>query len=287
MNVNGCWMTLDGYRFGAGTSVKIMDFIVGQRAVRDQDTDRHPQHGRHMGQDSDDGPELTLDLSVRAGGAEANLNEAGRLRAAWQGKQDPGELSVLTYALPGRVRRAYGRPRRFSAPNLHSALHENRYPVLATFQMEDPWFYDDTERSTTLRIIPTSEVGGFIFPLLIPWSTTRSGAPMSRIADVRGDAPAPYSVTFRGPVRDPWVDVAGQRLRLTGALAWDQTVTLDGRTRTVTRQDGASVVGMLHPTARLSGMALDPGSHDVTFGGVDPTGTATATLAWRDAYYFI
>ena len=280
-------MTLDGYRFGAGTTVRIMDLIVGQRAVRDQDTDRHPQHGRHMGQDSDDGPELTLDLSVRAGGAEANLNEAGRLRAAWQGKHAPGEYSALTYALPGRVRRVYGRPRRFSAPDLHPGLHNNRLPVLGTFQMADPWFYDDVEKSTTVRIVPASEYGGFVFPLLIPWSTTRSQAPLSRIATVAGDAPSVYRVTVRGPIRDPWVGVNGRRYLIRGSVAWDQTVTIDGRARTVTRQDGASVVGMLHPTARLSGMALDPGSHDVAFGGVDPTGTATATLTWRDAYYFI
>jgi len=35
---------------------------------------------------------------------------------------------------------------------------------------------------------------------------------------------------------------------------------------------------------RMSTTRLQPGTTVLSFGGTDPTGTATATLSWRNAY---
>jgi len=277
---------LDGYAFGTEDhEVWVQTLDLGTREQLTADAPISGGVGRVMGRDSEDAPEWTFDLRVRRGGG--TFDALGRLRAAWQGHAEPGALSVLRYSLPGRVRRVYGRPRRFTpdADAVRHAWHHGRAPVLASFQLADPRVFDDVARSVTLSVVPAS-VGGLEAPLVAPLSTVRSSAPRAGLVDAAGDAPAPVTVTFQGPITDPWVRGPGWEVGLSGHIAYDQTVTVDALAATATLSPGgASVGGRLTRRTRLRDAVLRPGQQELTFGGSDQTGTATVTISWRDAWW--
>ncbi|PYG00156.1 hypothetical protein SAMN05216184_10495 [Georgenia satyanarayanai] len=276
---------LDGYSFGTEDhDVWVQELDLGTRARVTADEHIAGTLGRLMGRDSEDAPEWTFDLRVRAEGQ--TLNALGRLRRTWQGPDTPGALSVLRYGLPGRQRRVYGRPRRFTPAGeaVRHAWHHGRAPVLATFQLADPRHFNDVAKSVTLSIVPAS-VGGLMAPLAAPLSTVRSSAPRAGFVTAAGDAPAPVAVTFRGPISDPFVRALGWEIGVAGHIAYDETVTVDALTTTALRSDGASVGGRLTRRTRLRDAALQPGQQEITFGGTDGTGTATATVTWRDAWW--
>lgn len=285
--INGSF-DLDGHQFGAGTPIRVRSFDPGPRVVADQDARLPAGHlGRHMGRDTEDGPEWTWDLIIKGGGGAATFDTVQALTTAWKRSHGPGEVSVLRYALPGRMRRVYGRPRRWAATKdaVRYGWHYDHYPVLATFQLADPRIFDDVARSVTLSVVPAS-VGGLEAPLVAPLSTVRSSAPRAGLVDAAGDAPAPVVVTFQGPITDPWVRGPGWEVGLSGHIAYDQTVTVDALAATATLSPGgASVGGRLTRRTRLRDAVLRPGQQELTFGGSDQTGTATVTITWRDAWW--
>lgn len=279
---------LNGQMFGAGTQVRVRAFEPGDRIVRHQDVDRPGRDGRLMGRDSVDGPEWTFDLIVKGGGGADTFDLLDQIRTAWERSHRPGELSVLRYALPGRVRRVYGRPRRF-APNMQSVKHGwhfDHYPVLATFQLTDPLIYADTASVLDLAL-GTASTEGVTWP--VTWPVVWGSTPGQRQGEVvvGGDAPVPFEVTFHGPSTGNasgfWAAGAGWRIDLDTTLAWDQSATVDTRTSTVTRNDGRSLAGSARGrflTARLS-----PGQQEISWGATDATGTARMTLTHRPGYW--
>lgn len=276
---------LDDLVFGTGTPVGVRSIDRGDRVIYHQDAPVGAADGLAMGRDRDGGPEWTLDLTVRAAGADEARAALRQLAAAWHRDHEPGEMSVLRWTEGGERRRVYGRPRRFrdfSHPHLLDAGH---FPVLASFQLADPRTFDDVARSVTLTIVPAS-VGGLVAPLVAPLSTVRSSAPRAGFVDAAGDAPAPVTVSFQGPITDPWVRGPGWEVGLSGHVAYDQTVTVDALAATATLSPGgASVGGRLTRRTRLRDAVLRPGQQELTFGGSDQTGTATVTITWRDAWW--
>lgn len=275
---------LDGYAFGTEAhDVWVHSLDLGSRAVNFTETRLRGGRGRRMGRATEDAPEWTFDLRVKA---VDTYDALGRLRTAWAGPERPGEYSTLRYGLPGRRRRVIGRPRHFTTDEntVRHAWHFQRSEVLATFQLADPRTFDDVAQQVTLSIVPAT-VGGLEAPLVAPLSTVRSSEPRAGHVTSHGLAPAPLTVTFAGPVTDPVVRGDGWEIGLRGALAYDQTVTVDALAGTAVRQDGASVAGRLTRATRLQDAALTPGQQEITFGGSDPTGTATATITWRDAWW--
>ena len=273
---------LEGFAFGAEQTWRVAEWDPGERTLAVGDVWPLARDGVLFGRDIESAPEWIYRLRARHVDVMAALAD---LRSAWEGRRaDPLDTSVLRYMLAGRVRRVYGRPRRFH-PLMTPWARPNRIlEVDTTFRLSDPLHYDDGERSVTLRIVPPS-TGGLLAPLVAPLSTARSSAPDARFITVRGDAPAPVRVTFHGPATDPWVRGTGWEVGLNGSIAYDGQVTVDTRTTTVLRADGASVAGMLTRRTRLAEVRLAPGVHELSFGGIDPTGTASATVAWRDAHY--
>jgi hypothetical protein len=178
----------------------------------------------------------------------------------------------------------YGRPRRYSGIVPDFIAESGIGHIVCDFQVNDRRHYDDAETSVALTIVPAT-TGGLEAPLAAPLSTVRSSAPRAGIVANLGDSDTPVKVVFKGPVTNPWVrSSAGLEVGLTGTLAYDQTVTVDSHSGLVTRQDGSPAAGLLTRKTRLSTTWLQPGTTELTFGGVDPTGTATATLSWRNAY---
>lgn len=276
---------IDDLTIGAGTPVGVKSLDRGDRVVHHQDSDVGGRYGIAMGRDRDGAPEWSLDLMVEASSRGEATAALRAIAAAWHRTYGPGDLSVLRWVENGVGRRVYGRPRRwrdFTHPHL---LDAGLAPALGTFQLADPRHFDDVAKSVTLSIVPAS-VGGLEAPLAAPLSTVRSSAPRAGVLTAEGDAPAPVTVTFKGPIVAPYVAGPGWRVGLTGRVAYDQTVTVDALAGTATlTPGGASVAGRLTRRTRLRDAALRPGGQEITFGGTDETGTATATVTWRDAWW--
>lgn len=281
---------LDGLAMGPGTEINVASVDQGGRLVRTQDTAAPGRDGRLMGRDTTDGPEWTFDLSVNGGGGAGTFDVVEALRGAWEREHEPGELSVLRYALPGRVRRVYGRPREFSPVSraTHMGWHFDHYPVLATFQLADPLVYDDAAVVLDLPLVSTPE-GVLTLPATLPWVLGgRSGQRAGEVV-VGGRAAVPFELTFHGPASGTasgfWAEGAGWRIDLATTLAWDQSVTVDTRTSTVLRNDGRSLAGSAR--GRFLTARLQPGQQEVRWGCNDPTATASMTLTHRPGYYSI
>lgn len=274
---------LDELTFGGGpgSPIRVVSFDPGSRTVIHRDAQVAGTLGRLMGSDDVDAPEWLFELAVEDGTDAALYDAVGRLEAAWQ----PTDTRWLRYGLPGRSRRVWGRTRRFRRNDVVWWDGVEHMPVDATFQLADPRHFDDVPQTVDLSIVPAS-VGGLEAPLVAPLSTVRSSAPRAGVVDAKGDAPAPVTVTFKGPITAPWVAGPGWQIGLTGTLAYDQTVTVDALAATATlTPGGASVGGRLSSRTRLRDAALRPGRQELTFGGDDITGTATATVTWRDAWW--
>lgn len=278
---------LGGVTFNDGGDLVVMDFTAGNPDVVDGDAPKPMGDGVFLGRDFLGSAVWAFDIETR-GRVEAGAIAANKaLAAVWRAPKarlTPNVAVPLSYKFGGRWRRVYGRPGKYAGINGDTMTRLGRGKITADFRVTDPLHYDDTETTVVLDIVPAT-TGGFIFPLVFPLTSVRSGEPRAGFVDNTGDADTPLKVTFHGPVVDPWVRAAaGWEIGLKGSLAYDVSVTVDPLAGTVTRSDGAAVAGMLTRKTRLSGSKLPPGRSELTFGGRDITGTATATLAWRNAH---
>src|SRR5699024_968450 len=135
-------------------------------------------------------------------------------------------------------------------------------------------------------LVPES-TGGIIFPLVFPMTTTITGGIRAGFVSNEGTAPAPIAVTFYGPVSNPRVYGDGWEIGVTGNLAYDQSVTVDALSLSVTNEAGAFVGGRLTRATRLKDAALAPGQSEVKYTGGDATGTSRAVVSWRHAHWSI
>lgn len=270
---------ISGYQFGdaewdiaewdTGTlQLETVDAVVGGR--------------RLFGRDSDIPQVWTLGLRTDAETEDEAQSKVAAFARAWRppALQSAGATVALRYKYLGRWRRVYGRPRGMSVPSTGPLAWAGKAELVADFELADALHYDDALQAVALESVPPSS-GGIVAPLVAPISTTRAGDTAYRFITVGGDAPTPLRVTFTGPITNPWVTVSGVRVALTGSVAYDQAVTVDARTRTVLRQDGASAAGMLGRRTRMDRLRLPPGTHEIRYGG---TGQATVTVAWRNAW---
>ena len=263
----------------------VRDFVPGGADVRDEDTAQVQRDGILPGTDLLGGRLWSWDLSARGNNLTAVLAANASLEAAWRTPDRllPGVKVPLSYLIDNRWRRVYGRPGRYSGIVPDHIAISGIGRVVCDFRVLDPSHYDDVESSVVLTIVPATS-GGLQTPFVFPLSTVRSSTPRAGSVVNAGDVATPLKVTFRGPVLNPWVRGPGLEIALAGALAYDQSVTVDARAGTVTRENGAPAAGLLTRKTSLTAALLQPGTTELTFGGTDQTGTATATLAWRNAY---
>lgn len=278
---------LNEYVIGGDSSypVYLAGLDTGVVDTLHQDTARPFSDSRAFGRDQHSGPAWTFELRFgRNISAATALAALGDVTHAWRSpSREPGDESVLRYRAGGRTRRVYGRPRNFSQnPNL---LFSHGYLVGAgQFVTSDAFHYADELRSVVVTLVPTN-AGGLVSPLISPLTTVAGGSRQGIISDVGGDAPAPVIVKFHGPVSAPSVGAGDWVVGLKGSLAHDESVTIDTRTMTVLRNDGASLAGDLTRGTYLSQARLAPGAQELVFRGSDSTGTATCTVSWRPTFY--
>lgn len=229
----------------------------------------------------------TFELTTNERDEVGALAAAGALVSAWRDPKvrlKPNVTVPLSYMVAGRWRRVYGRPGQITDPvsDVHATLGVGK--IVASFRVLDPNFYDDAETKVRLTIVPESS-GGIITPLVTPISTRMNNGRRAGLVENLGDVASPLTVTFHGPARNPKIKAAaGWEVGITGTLAYDQSVTVDARAGTVTRNDGASVPGWLTRATQLSKAVIPAGKSDLTFTAIDSTGTAAVDLAWRNSY---
>ena len=275
---------LNGYRFGMvdGSQLRVRDWTVDGLKY-DSVPVEHSR--RQFGKDQITPPIHRIELRTKAP-TEAVAREivrefAKRWRADHLG---PGEIMHLGFRVNGKWSRIPGRPGDLYLPTTNYLATTGRLDIVAEWRASTPTSMDETASSVTVPHSETSS-GGMVFPQAPPFQWGHTSTPHVRRAFIAGDSPTPVTIRINGPVTRPWVQIGNMRLELTGTLQWDEQITLDGLAKTVmyTRGRSGSAVSLVNPHFKLADLTLNPGQYDVTYSGVDSTGTSSTTVEWRNA----
>lgn len=276
---------LDGYAMGDDHPLMVLEFLPGDAARRVQDIDSPVSHQRFFGRDLLTGPSWDFTLGTASDDRSTAVSDLAVAARYWRKTAyEPGAESVLRFRLAGADRLIFGRPKKFIYSPTDPLFGSRGFiPADASFQAADPWLYDDALQSMTATLLPSS-TGGLQAPLVGSLTST-GGTRTGVIPQVGGDTPAPFTATISGPVANPVISGDGWLIEVRTTLAYDQSLVIDTRKHTVTRNDGASLSGSLTRSSRLTKARLKPGAAAVQFGGVDRTGTASCRVDWRSTYY--
>lgn len=280
----------DGYEVGCthDDDVYISTYEVGETAVEDNDTDRTGRDGVMPGTDYLRGAQWLFSLSThRQDGTSGVLGQFGELERRWKAWANRSNgNAVLEYksSHDAAWHKVLGRPRQYLPPTVGVLSDQGRGHAQVAFQQLDPLHYSVVEDDTTLSVAPGAS-GGLRAPIRVPIRVARTGGTSDRHATNEGDADAPVTLQFNGPVRDPVVELAGGwRFRINGSLEWDEYLVVDPLARTATVYSSTSnrtrsVYTMLG-RSRFSDLLLPPGQHSFSFTAIDDTYTASVTASW-------
>jgi hypothetical protein len=280
--------------FGEGEAVNVAKFTPGGSSVRVQDVPGGTADNVWFGVDYHTPGAWTWDLFTDAGTDPGlALSWVDVLDQVWNDpvRLTPNGALPLRYCVAGRIRRVYGRPRRWTP--IHDMVHHGKVKITCDFQLsEDETYYDDVEQSATVGFAPAVISGTYWkFPITFPLAVQTPGAIRSEQITIGGTQSTWVIPTFHGPVSNPWVQFdlstgGSFRWALNGTLSAGTSMTLSGRPwdTGVLAGDGTYHPEMLDPRARLSQLRLKPGTYSVSFGGLDVTSTATVSVRWRNAY---
>lgn len=284
---------MGGHKFGRGTDYYISSVDFGDADQLNNDAPLPRGDGMRFGRDYRGGRTITFEGNILTnrrlpGDTDAAANALDVMQAAWDNeflRLSPGMVVPLRMERYGRIRRVFGRPRRFAATM--GSVTRGRIPFTCDFQCVDHRFYDDTESSQNISIIPP-EVGGLAGPLIGPIISSAGGEGGSSV-QIYGTKPSWMAFRIYGPIIDPEIEFVGQwSFKLNLSIAYDQSVLIDPSpwARSVRRvSDGANYSGAFTASSqRLSGMQLPPGEHEVLLKGNDVTGSAKVTIFWRNTY---
>ncbi|MFE3644872.1 hypothetical protein ACFXOM_28500 [Streptomyces sp. NPDC059169] len=273
-------------------------------AYGDTDTGDTPlprEDGIRLGQDFRTQATVTFEVGVdtvdgasnRLGRHEMNLGAVSAMAQVWDAEAVRSRFAtpaVLRTVQGGRIRRFYGRPRKF-APAASRLTRQGYTPVVATFVCVDNTAYDDVEQSVNIGIVPAPH-RGLVGPLTTPLSMTGEGS--SRVpgeVHIGGTKPCWPVITIYGPISQPACEVVDRwKVSLNLTLGEGERVTIDPRpwARTVLRNGSANVAGSLYRSSpRLTDVRLPVGRQDFVLRGSDATGMSYMVVAWRDAYAYL
>ena len=259
---------------------------LGQRGIRVYDTALPREDGIGFGPDYGMGSTITFEANVLTDGVLDQVDLLDALEIEWRSpkyRRDPRDYAILRSCVAGRIRRCYGRPRRFAEVD-GNLTHEGYTGVVFDFATVDSRFYDDVEVVKELPIVPET-MGGFRGPLTDPITGEIAGEEHGRVTVVGMETWV--VVTIEGPVTNPSVDFGDFTLSLDAVIPDGISVTIDPRpwSRGVFRSDGASMAGTLtFDSPPLRRLQMDPGSYLVAYRGTDETGTSKCYLSWRPAH---
>lgn len=265
--------------------IKLTGFNPGGVSWRTADQDNPVADTRLFGDDFKTPGSWELEVACMSDGSSSAVDALAALGAEWTKKYKDASMAKLMYRRNGVTRFVYGRPRGFD-PTLEKGIPDRLIRVNLKFDLADTNSYHADTKSVLLRMVPPS-TGGFTAPFTAPIVTESTGEIQGSTEVVAGsDQPTPVKIRFHGPVSQPYLEGDGWSVRLNMSLAYDQYVDVDARLYTVTLMPGgANMAGKLSIDSRLAKARLNPFvSESLVFGGVDPTGTSTATVYWNPAY---
>jgi hypothetical protein len=276
-------------KFGIGedVSVNAEGFRPGANEWQVQDQVSPTRGTTLFGRDQLLGPSWAWDGHINRQDIEGALESLAALRTAWIPPEEvidtPGMMSVVRYRLVDRVRRIYGRPRRFDAPPTNTILN-GHIPVTMDFKAVDAFTYDDLESAETLDFVPSSS-GGVIFPVTFPFTSLPSGDRAGAI-HVNGDRPAHPIIRFNGPITNPSLSAAGWTVSLDMTIADGSYVEIDTRPwkLTVLRNGVYSEAGKLGRRQWLKDIKLPVGNVELQYRGQAAEAAPTCIVKWRSTY---
>lgn len=283
---------LGGLEFGDDHrhEVVVTKFTPGSPSNRSQTVENPRADSRWFGRDRKTPGTWGFSMFVNRADEVEALDTLAALKEVWDAEDvrlTPGVVMPLRYTLAGRTRRVYGRPVRCEEV-VDVRMWQGFLGVEADFELADTLHYADEETSTTLNIVPAT-TGGLVAPLVEPLRTLSSPEVSRQGQIVVGGNTATWAKVLisgasgatglRVVVDETW------SVGISGTVGHDETITFDGHpwARTILSSNGGSASGRAHPATRLERMRLAPGPHEIRFEGTDPTGTASATVVWRDA----
>ena len=268
----------------------IADYSPPSTAVDTSRTGRLGRDGVHAGPDFLREAAWDFSLTVKDAGLAGVLDRAGALERAWKAEENrrPGVLVPLEYSTDHGLTwfRVYGRSVRFSGPKADFLAAQGRGSIEVQFEQLDPLHYASEESFARIDATQATTGTAWRFPLRFPLSGVESGEPRAGLVTNRGDRPAPVRAVFNGPGSDFRVWGDGFEAGYAGALAHDQTVTLDGLDHTVVRRTGGARARHVTPTrrTRMGGLTLPSGTTNLWFKATDPTGVSHVDIYWRAAF---
>lgn len=278
-----------GLTFGIGQDVSVDDggFDPGSTDWSTQDGQSPTRGTTNFGRDVMLGPTWAWSMHVNREDTSGALETLGRIATAWRGREiadTPGAVLPIRYRMGDRVRRVYGRPRKFAAPPTNRIL-SGFVPIQTDFKCVDAFTYDDEISSAVIPANVSNTKTGFLFPLVFP---TTALAPESRegAVTVLGDASAYPVIRFEGPISNPFLQSEDWKLSLKLTLGPTDYVEVDTRPwhMTALKNGTTSVAGALGRRQWLSDVKLEPGNQSLAFGGSASSGGATCTVSWRNTY---
>lgn len=284
----------DGVPFGIGQNVSLDDggFAPGSTDWAVQDSESSQTGTTHFGRDRLLGPTWNWQLHVDRDDDSEALTSLAELKTAWRAlhiRDTPGAVIPLRYRLDGRVRRIYGRPRRFEDTPTNTILG-GHIPVSVDFKCVDGFTYDDEMQQVTLLVGSEYEDetedtgGGFVFPIFFPHVTLPPTRTRQQL-EIGGDAPAYPIVTFTGPLVNPRLITDDWTLALDLTIADGDYVKIDTRPWVMTAllNGSASVAGSLGRRTRMSKIVFNPGRFEARFDGFS-SGTGTCSVQWASTW---
>lgn len=281
----------DGFVFGIGAEVSVNDggFDPGEVDWQTQDTKNTRRGVTSFGRDVPGAKTWAWESHANGDDVYQAVDILERFADAWMLEDlalQPGEQTCLRYQLAGRARRIYGRPRRYAAPPTNQIL--NGYTdVSHDFSTVDSYTYDDVESSITIPYISTSLGGGIVLPAVMPVIMEASNGNGGGQVNVSGTAKAYPIIRFNGPWVNPSMTTDHWTLAWTGSIPNGDYVEIDARpwALTVLNSLGASQVGGIDRRTWLEDIWFAPNSApQISLGGVASSGSATATLRWRNTW---
>lgn len=260
--------------------------------MRTGDRDRPQEDGRQFGRDWKGAKNLVFEIGVltdhlSSDAYRANLDHIDALEVLWdedRWRETPDAMAVLRSCQAGQTWRAYGRPRRFEeVTDQRTVLGYST--VIADFPMIDSQWYSDDENTVDITIGSPSE-GGLSAPLSAPLSTVAVTAGVGAL-NIGGSAATWPVVTFYGPITKPRLTIGNLVIGLDMDIPDGEAITYDPSpwVRWVYREsDGAGFGGAVAMvTPRMAKAKIRPGQYEAALTGLDPSGSASVRVRWRDA----
>lgn len=265
---------------------------IGDVTIKTQDQSHPTSDGEIFGKDKFGGFTLTFDGRIipewptTAKPWNSALDLFSSFKSKWRAdtvRRVAGSYATLQNLDRGRM--VYGRPRKISLKA--DRARRGLLDFVATFDTNDPNFYDATEKVALITPVPPPG-GGFTTPLTPPFSTAVGSGELAAMLN-EGDLQTWPVVEFHGPGSGMSFELLDGstvlwKIIITGALAYDEVLKVDTRpwARSATI-NGKPANGRLRGS-QIEVCTLPVGDFDARFKVTDASGTAFADIRWHDAY---